>query len=562
MAVLESITSINFWLMSSFTKTTFSFLLLLLSIFSACNREDNDQSSTETPIYPAVLEFHDSHISGLVKSEDNILINDASITVNEKLGFTNHTGLFIFKDVKSNKAGEIIQISKQGYFDEYIYYISDKRDVTNHIITLKKLTSFISINSSEENAINIDNNISIKIPALSFVNEWEETYNGQVKLYYRKIQELNAVPVEMLNYDQKIFLNSFIYQLEIVDDRNEKLKLKNAIEISTIKEISTVAAFNYNRDVWKEIKNTKNGNEVSSVLSEIDLIAIGNVNDVAFIETTLTNNENNPISNLKMNLKNGENNFSVQSSQSGKLKFYVPANSDNNLEYVDINGIGRVISNFNLPKGKHLVSPMILEDDNIFEIKSELKNCDSGEINEDEMIALTLAQGNDIKEVFYQTSKEETYYALWDYNNVKASYFAHGKPIYSISKSQDEPSKFLLSNDNYCIPDLIGYLKIKDDTKYYSEPQISIINESANAISITDNIGFIISFDNPKEGIEISPSIMLISDPQNITCMDNNCTQLKAVFEKLGEKGSEVAVKFSGIYNGNKIEGSFESILK
>ena len=98
--------------------------------------------------------------------------------------------------------------------------------------------------------------------------------------------------------------------------------------------------------------------------------------------------------------------------------------------------------------------------------------------------------------------------------------------------------------------------------EYYNESQIQILEESNELISITDNIGFIISFINPKLNIPLNPSIVFISDPKNIVCEEGNCDNLSATFSEFGEQGSKVRIKITGTYNGYVIEGLFEGILR
>jgi hypothetical protein len=235
----------------------------------------------------------------------------------------------------------------------------------------------------------------------------------------------------------------------------------------------------------------------------------------------------------------------------------LPANVDIDMLYTEANGILKKVSHFVLKPGINSTSELRLVSDDIITVNSKIKNCSQQLIDEDDMILMSLSEVNDVKEIFYHKDIEQKYGLIWSKDFLTSTYFAQNKKVYTINKTEDDKNIYSLESENFCISNFSGYLRVKENIKYFLEPQISI-KEEGNGLTITDNIGFIISFENPIVGVEMKPSILIISDPQNILCDGSNCNNIKAIFKTISEDGRKIFVEFSGIQNQVLIEGSFE----
>lgn len=538
------------------------FLLVLFGFLAiACQRNDSDEIENSGNHSPETLYYHDIQLIGRIKNSNDEALEGASISCNQLISTTDKEGLFLLRNLKSNKAGQLVRFSHANFYDEYRFFVTDEGDVQSQIIRLAKLEDAITFEDKDGKVVSLNEHIKINVPAASFITSTGENYTGRVNLYIRKIQSLSFMPVEGLNFEKKIFDDAHTFQILAFTDNNEKLLLKNKVKVVSTPGL-IVAGLDEARALWKEEKSLTTDGQTYTEIDHLNLISIGRLTNFAFIEATLNNDNGNVLSNVTLTMETGDNVGEIHSSQSGKIRCFFPSNVTTTLSYITNTGSNVPVASYNLPKGKHKVESLTLKTNGPSEIFSKLKLCGNGELSDEDMVSLLITSYGKDDLILFQTEKEKSFYTANEYSEVKATYFSNGNQIYSISKNTIEAQIIEISNDNFCISDLIGYLNVDGEVKYFNENQISILKETNNSISITDNIGFILNIENPKINIPLNPSVLLISNPKNIVCDENNCMNMVATFAEVSSVGSKVKLTLKGSSGGYAIEGSFEGILK
>ncbi len=142
-------------------------LVFILGFFSC--RKDKDIISTTENEYP-VEQYVISSLKGKVVTDRDMPVKEAKVMIGTYVRETDFNGIFYFKDIKANKAGQTITVTKNGYTKATkIYY--PELNATSYIkivLNGERKTAIISTNNKDKivgdeiNEIQITGNDFIK----------------------------------------------------------------------------------------------------------------------------------------------------------------------------------------------------------------------------------------------------------------------------------------------------------------------------------------------------------------------------------------------------------------
>ncbi len=119
-------------------STKFLIFLLAVITISAC-RKDIDGEVESITIEPNIPILHDSGLGGLVINENGEAVESAAITYLDYETTTDENGYFYFQNVPINENGNLLKITKDGFFDGFrFYYPTDSNDSYSKTMLIQK----------------------------------------------------------------------------------------------------------------------------------------------------------------------------------------------------------------------------------------------------------------------------------------------------------------------------------------------------------------------------------------------------------------------------------------
>ncbi len=338
-------------------------ILVFILIFSACGDDitnpgtgDNNsnldiQATIETSLIGYVS---DSNGEPVVGAEVSIL--DKSV-ISDDYGFFNITGL-----IRENQG--VIEVKKEGYFDQYKVLIPSKTNTNRTIIRLIKNDNVKFIMANEGGQVEILGEHKVQFEPNSFIDEGGNSYNGNVHVYSHYIDptdpelDLN-MPGNLMaidaNDDFNILQSFGMVNIELKGDNNQDLNINKpaTLTLEVPSSLSPMAPneiplwfFNEDTGLWEE--------EGSAEL--IDGKYVGTVNHFTFwncdvpsrlftlLEGQVVNSQSSPLLKVRItNISNGQS-MADWTDKDGYFDGYVPSNEKLLLEVVENCGVNVIHS--------------------------------------------------------------------------------------------------------------------------------------------------------------------------------------------------------------------------
>ncbi len=248
------------------------FNLLILSILlgmMSCHKDESFYDEITSSTFTAkIYEEITGTVIGYVYDENNQPVGGASVQIYSANTVTNELGVFILKDVKMDKQGTYIKVTKAGYIlgsdriypdkaaaHSYIKLFSDRQDK--------------SFQSSSGGTIELRGGGTITFPSNSIRKENGDDYNGLVTLTAQFINPKSEkigdeMPGGLIGIDFKgstvVLGTAGMFVVEMKGSDGSSLNLKNGSKASfkipskTESKLKSIAlwSFNENEGVWKE----------------------------------------------------------------------------------------------------------------------------------------------------------------------------------------------------------------------------------------------------------------------------------------------------------------------
>ena len=343
-------------------------VLLFLTIISC--RKNKDVVVVIDNEYPTE-KYINTSVKGVVIGNRNLPIEDATVETGGVTLKTDLNGYFYFKDIKVNKEGATIKVSKKNYSTVTKTYYPQLNSTTFLKIVLHPGHGATATNSKDEDK-NFSSPIAfIKIPNNNFSKNGESYSGGLLvkpfwTIYYKNdfYEKYIGHPVGYNKYFKLKGLKSYgIVGFNISNRYNDKIELGegNTAELKLIFEEGVeipenlpdkipVWHFDYDKDKWLEKGEAIFDYDNKYYTVEVNESGYWNFAepfDIDSVEFTLKSENNNILPYIKTEITSSENNYKldINSNSNGKIFCFLPKESENDIDiYLENKKIEKKIS--------------------------------------------------------------------------------------------------------------------------------------------------------------------------------------------------------------------------
>jgi hypothetical protein len=216
----------------------FSFLFLLL--FSACRKNVDDVTTTETPYTPPIidswvqpLKIVTGSLTGFVMDEAGEPVMSAAVRLGGLETKTDEYGHFFFKDVDLNAKGTLVRIEKDGYFPGSRRFFAIE-DAENRV-QVQLITKTLTHSFSAETGANVQfAEANVVFSPNSIQDSEGNIYSGTVNVYAKwldpeKIETLDQMPGNLQGVntlaEQVVLGTAGMMVVELESETGEKLNI-------------------------------------------------------------------------------------------------------------------------------------------------------------------------------------------------------------------------------------------------------------------------------------------------------------------------------------------------
>ncbi len=211
-------------------------LVFILGFFSC--RKDKDIISTTDSEYP-VEQYVISSLKGKVITDRDVPVKGAKVMIGTYVSETDFNGIFYFENIKANKAGQTITVTKDGYAKaNKVYY--PELNATSYIkIILNAARKTAIISSKDKDKIVGDEINEIQITGNDFIKDGN-VFSGDIIMHWTfvaaKDEAQNQVgdPTGFNKYFKLVGLNSLgTLGINVTDDNGNIIELskENTFEL-------------------------------------------------------------------------------------------------------------------------------------------------------------------------------------------------------------------------------------------------------------------------------------------------------------------------------------------
>lgn len=536
-----------------------------LTSILACNRHDSETIIPSIEIEEPI-EYFDSHYVGLITNENQQAIVNCDININGNTTTTSANGVFSFVNAKTNKAGNVIAISKDGYFDQYLFVHNTAQSISNLKIELVKKNIFAKINSSQTNNIALENNISLTIPANAFSTSNANPYTGQINLFYNnKNFQLKNIPFVFNNLQSAILENSTVVDIIAEDQSGNKLYLNKPLTIEANMN-GKIGMLDIKKDRWQEIESIKGTtSSTAASISNLSPIIVGSSAPKALVTSQIKLSANIDPTFVKAEIVDAQNHsYTTPITQDGTLRFYVAQDRPITIYIRDF--CDNIIATKSFRSDKNVnqtLENIVLNEPSFKTLISEIKPCEEAISIKDMVYGLYEFDGQTNVIVQYANAQTMTLPKCLHLN--KVSYFRGTQKLYSINLDQsiNNNSNLYLGSNLFCVPKLSGIIKINNSSIILNSNQYKIYREgnSTTNLTITNFNGFVISIDNVTKVGKYKANGVIFNNPAFADCFGNDCNDLSVEIKKIGNIGDLVSLSVKGSINGLTLDGEFTNKL-
>ena len=541
----------------------YSFVLLILLM--SCHREDSDVTTPIDIITEETDTFFDSHFIGKIVNEEGKSLEDVRVTIGNDTYLSSENGIFIFSDVKTHGAGQLVHVRKTGYFDQYIFIITANGQYNNLAVVLKKKTDFSTISGASNSEVSIHPDMQLSVPPNAFARLSGEIYTGSVRLYTDFEGVKGKLPVRDKNLSPGIFTESTSFRLEVETSDGLPLKIVAPLRLKTNKSGVNIAKLDISKDKLMTVSTENQGTFISATVDQDLPYQIGKFRPITRINTQIVNASDVGVSFTEVEIKDGQNEtWSVQPGQDGSVSFYAPSNSSVTMMIKDVCGQVLGVKSVEVGNGPvQSIADVVLDDSTLTAIQSNIAPCGQP-LSQHDLINLVLTGAN--KSVVAYQSEDKQFFVLPDCLKLKkATYFRGKQEKYSVSYSGLSAHPLLtISAVPLCIEKVSGYFSVNDVPILLNLNQYYIYREvQANqTLVISDLSGFMISIAGVTTKGKYTPEAVYFNHPSMTDCQLEQCSELTTYIDEISLPGEVVKIRIEGRINGNRIKGEFVNVLQ
>ncbi len=571
--------------------------LILALLLSSCNK-DVDQGPTnsnpEIQVNPPI-EMITASVFGQVIDEDGNPIAAATVIINNTEYTTDSQGLYSATDISINGYGNLVTISKSGYFSGAKLIQTEDGRKANLNVTLITKTMKGSIMSTDGGIVTIDGESTVDLPAGGIKDSNGEIYTGEVNVYAKWLDPSSLSTLDEMPGDLRaVNSNSDIMQLatygmlavELESPSGQSLNLSdgNTAELTFDLPTSMVDAAPATLPLWYFDETTGYWIE-EGVATLVNGTYVGEVSHFSFwncdapfplvnASGTIVNTDGEGLDNILVEIQM-VNGLSCGYAYTDNRGFYSGKIPQDEVLIINVyNQCNQVVytSNIGPFSADVIIQPIIIdESENLITISGTLLDCDGNAVS-DGYVAINF---NGLSE-YLSTESDGTFQSTIDICNDAGVITATGYNFEDLQQSN--PSQYTIDGQSSID---VGTLTTCDDLESYFYYQIegvvytmetAFAQTAADSISGTDTYIYLsgntpsipfttIGVNNTMGPGTYNPEYTIFFTASNLTatCTDN-CPDFTITFQELGyDSGASVKATFSGTMesdNGTTVEVS------
>ncbi len=224
--------------------------LLIALAFTACRKDIDEVSVTETPYVPEILKQWqpivkpvDGSLTGFVIDEAGEPVEGASVRLGNLNTTTDAYGHFFFKNVELNARGTLVRIEKPGFFPGSRRFMATENAENRVKIQLNKRLFAHSFEAGSGGIVNANGGATITFPPNSIQKADGTPYNGIVRVAAKwldptDLRTMDQMPGNLhgvsLEGEEVVMRTYGMLVAELQSDSGEKLNILKG-ETATIK---------------------------------------------------------------------------------------------------------------------------------------------------------------------------------------------------------------------------------------------------------------------------------------------------------------------------------------
>lgn len=528
------------------------FLFIMVTVFSACNREEIDIVTIDESIDPPRL-YHDNSFVGKVGNINGTPINEAVVHIGGIQNLTDGSGFYRVINRKVNKKGNLIKASAQNHYDAYQFNRQTKDEIGfNHFKLLPK-SDFIMIDNTKNQIITLAEGVELAVEAYSLISDDEMGMSKTLKLYtkYLKGEEelINSLYPLSMPFDNKIldFSNSTFLIIEFIDSSGSPSKFKKPVQLFIndlgMKECE-VLKVNETSDTWtRSGEITEVNNKLKIDINSNGYYAIAKANEacIATIEIHTTSGLNVFNATIQINQRNTTTGLNTTSNQSGKWTGILKKN-----EAYDIlikNPCGEVISSKSVFTNSNDLfnEKIIIEDTQIRTINYQLQSCSNNGISVSDQV--TLVMRSDEEQINMLLKDSEGIIAFVSCGDIKNLAVYQNDQLKwieetpTLSAGEISRQSILIKNEDVCLHEIGGWVNIAGKLKMYRKDDLIILfvpaGSSALEVSDINNFSFSIGIKGVEGPGKYTPETIVFNAPTAVFCEKAACSNIEVNIKRL-----------------------------
>ncbi len=336
------------------TLKIFALLFVVAIIGQSCRNDSDDTTVTPPHIEPEVIVT--GSILGTVLDQNGNAVEDAAVTFEDKMTFTDEFGVFQFKDEQLYSSGTFIKVTKDGFFDGSRRFYASSGNTSIVSIELIPLQEVAEFKNSDGSQVTFEN-VALDFEPNSIVKEDGSAFVGNVNVAAKYLDPtllntLNQMPGDLTgtSADQnRVSLTSMaMITVELIDDMGNKLQVQEGKTVDAKIPVpqslqanapSTIPMWYFDEEIGTWIEEgaaTLINDSYETSLPHFTFWNCDVPRDFIFLKGSLANREI-PIQgvNVIVTESNGGTSASTLTDENGFFCGYVPNGIDLTLEVFD-----------------------------------------------------------------------------------------------------------------------------------------------------------------------------------------------------------------------------------
>lgn len=542
----------------------FIYLFIIITGFLvSCQREDQDVKEEIGVIIEDTENYFDTNIIGKVQDVQGQDLRNVKVSLGNQTDITSDYGVFLFNHIKTNSAGSLLTLSKEGYFDRYMFITKDAEQFTNIQTVLKEKTNPISFSASSSEDIRVNDQMSVQMVPDAFAYANGNIYTGQVQCFINVAPVQGNIPFIDRQLGKGLLVKSSQVQFVFEAQDGSPLLIKKPLTL-VFSTGTKVGKLNMSKEKWVEQLSTVSGGKNQIAMESAGPYIIGHQVGMTKVKTRIVSSANEGVSFTQLDVNTGDEKWTFTPDQDGYVSFYAPANVIMDLVVKSMSG--QLLAQKNITtagESEKQEVPMVVPDGDLIAVKSDILSCEAP-ISTQDLVNVSLTGGQKTIHI-YQSQNSQTFVMPFLHKIDKAMYFRAKQAKFSISFSGFQSQKILEINAApLCMETISGFVNINDMPRFFDRNQYSIFreNQDKETLSISDISGFLISIPKVNGVGSYKPDAILFNHPEITDCIGSECMDMTVYIDTYSKPGEPVKVRLEGMIGNKRIKGEFVNILK